>query len=278
MQSVCAVSTLFGSASEQLSDATELQEAAIAICINGISQAVMMATPRDLEAFARGFAISEGLIANANDILDVEVEPIPDGWQADIWVLAAAEHQLKARRRLMAGPSGCGLCGTDSVSAAITLPEVTQSTACVPDESAIRMAVQQLPEIQKQQGCIRGHHGAAFFDLHGCCIALAEDVGRHSALDKLIGRLLSRPLNKQQSGHKSLIGLSGLSGQSSLPGLPGFAVITSRCSHDLIQKSARSGLSNLVTLSPPTDLAVKSARQCGLKLFCFKRGELHRFA
>lgn len=270
MQSVCAVSTLYGSASEQLSDATELQEAAIAICINGISQAVMMATPRDLEAFARGFAISEGLIANASDILDVEVEPIPDGWQADIRVLAAAEHQLKARRRLMAGPSGCGLCGTDSVSAAITLPEVTQSTACVPDESAIRMAVQQLPEIQKQQGCIRGHHGAAFFDLHGCCIALAEDVGRHSALDKLIGRLLSQPLNKQQSGHKSLTGL--------LTGLPGFAVITSRCSHDLIQKSARSGLGNLVTLSPPTDLAVKSACQCGLKLFCFKRGELHRFA
>ena len=262
MQSVCAVSTLFGSASEQLSDATELQEAAIAICINGISQAVMMATPRDLEAFARGFAISEGLIANASDILDVEVEPIPDGWQAYIRVLAAAEHQLKARRRLMAGPSGCGLCGTDSVSAAITLPEVTQSTACVPDESAIRMAVQQLPEIQKQQGCIRGHHGAAFFDLHGCCIALAEDVGRHSALDKLIGRLLSQSLNKQQSNNRK----------------PGFAVITSRCSHDLIQKSARSGLSNLVTLSPPTDLAVKSARQCGLKLFCFKRGELLRFA
>lgn len=266
MQSVCAVSTLYGSASEQLSDATELQEAAIAICINGISQAVMMATPRDLEAFARGFAISEGLIANASDILDVEVEQILDGWQADIRVLAAAEYQLKARRRLMAGPSGCGLCGTDSVSAAITLPEMTQSTACVPDESAIRMAVEKLPEIQKQQGCIRGHHGAAFFDLHGCCIALAEDVGRHSALDKLIGRLLSQSLNKQRSSHKNLTGLAG------------FAVITSRCSHDLIQKSARSGLGNLVTLSPPTDLAVKSARQCGLKLFCFKRGELHRFA
>lgn len=252
---------------------TELQQAqlcevAVSICINGISQAVMMVSPENLKDFALGFTLSEGLIYSANEVLDIVVQSHECGWQVDLQVLAKTQHRLKQRRRTMAGPSGCGLCGLDSIEAAMALnlpsekaskPALTQTVdkqSNLPSIETIIKAKDALPNILREAGGKRGNHSAAFFDLSGKVIAFREDIGRHSALDKLLGCL----------------------SKDNLITAKGFALITSRCSHDLIAKAIRLSLTTLVTLSQPTDLAVSSARKAGLILFCFQHGQLKRFA
>ncbi|MBA6251007.1 MULTISPECIES: formate dehydrogenase accessory sulfurtransferase FdhD [unclassified Colwellia] len=237
----------------------QLTEAAIAISINGISQAVMMASPEHLKDFALGFSLSEGLIHSVNEVLDIIVHSHVSGWQVDIMVLARVQHRLKQRRRTMAGPSGCGLCGLDSIEAAMSLHQPHQNEVKsfqLPSEKIIIQARDALPSILKKSGSVRGNHCAAFFDLSAKMIAFREDVGRHSALDKLLGCL----------SHKKLLTHDG------------FALITSRCSHDLIAKAARLYLTTLVTLAQPTDLAVNSARKSQIALFCFQHGQLKRYA
>jgi FdhD protein len=237
----------------------QLLEVAVAISINGISQAVMMASPEHLKDFALGFSLSEGLINSRNDVLDIIIHSHACGWQVDLRVLARVQHQLKQRRRTMAGPSGCGLCGLDSIEAAMSLnlPQKKSIKALqLPSEQVIIQARDNLPALLKKSGGIRGNHCAAFFNLSAQMIALREDVGRHSALDKLLGCLS----NKKQATDV------------------GFALITSRCSHDLIVKAARLSLTTLVTLAQPTDLAVSSARKTQLALFCFQHGQLKRYA
>jgi FdhD protein len=237
----------------------QLPEVAVAISINGISQAVMMASPEHLKDFALGFSLSEGLINSINDVLDIVTQVHELGWQVDLRVLARIQHQLKQRRRTMAGPSGCGLCGLDSIKAAmlITLPEkrITKPLK-LPSEQTIIQARDTLPAILKRAGGKRGNHCALFFDLSANMLAFREDVGRHSALDKLLGCLSAKKLATDK----------------------GFALITSRCSHDLIAKAARLSLTTLVTLAQPTTLAVSSARKTQLALFCFQHEQLKRYA
>ena len=245
--------------SEQKLHQAQLLEVAVAISINGISQAVMMASPEHLKDFALGFSLSEGLINSSNDVLDIMVHSHESGWQVDLRVLARVQHQLKQRRRTMAGPSGCGLCGLDSLEEAMSmaLPDKRASASLkLPSEKVIVQARDSLPALLKSSGGKRGNHCAAFFDLSANLLALREDVGRHSALDKLLGCLS----NKKQSMDE------------------GFALITSRCSHDLIAKAARLSLTTLVTLAQPTNLAVSSARKTQLALFCFQHGQLKRYA
>ena len=244
---------------EQNLHQAQLLEVAVAISINGISQAVMMASPEHLEDFALGFSLSEGLINSNNDVLDIVVHSHQCGWQVDLHVLARVQHQLKKRRRTMAGPSGCGLCGLDSIEAAMSLnlpQDKTKKPLTLPSEQIIIQARDALPELLKKSGSRRGNHCAAFFDLSANIIAFREDVGRHSALDKLLGCLSDK---KQTTAD-------------------GFALITSRCSHDLIAKAARLSLTTLVTLAQPTNLAVSSARKTQLALFCFQHGQLKRYA
>lgn len=155
----------------------------------------------------------------------------------------------------MAGPTGCGLCGLESVDDAMKLPTTLMPAVELPSESVLIEARDLLPSLQRRYGGVRGNHCAAYFDLAGNCIAYKEDVGRHSALDKLIGYLA----RQHQTG-------------------AGFVLISSRCSHDLVTKAARSGLPVLVTLAQPTSLAVHSARQTGLALFSFQYRQLKRFA
>jgi len=245
--------------SKQKLHQAQLLEVAVAISINGISQAVMMASPEHLKDFALGFGLSEGLINSSSDVLDIVVHSHECGWQVDLHVLARVQHQLKQRRRTMAGPSGCGLCGLDSLEEAmlITLPHKRATKSFeLPSEAVIIQARDNLPALLKNSGGKRGNHCAAFFDLSANLLALREDVGRHSALDKLLGCLS----NKKQSMNE------------------GFALITSRCSHDLIAKAARLSLTSLVTLAQPTNLAVSSARKTQLALFCFQYGQLKRYA
>ncbi|HBY84459.1 MAG TPA: sulfurtransferase FdhD, partial [Colwellia sp.] len=178
--------------SEQKLHQAELLEVAVAISINGISQAVMMASPEHLKDFALGFALSEGLINSSSDVLNIVVHSHECGWQVDLQVLARVQNQLKQRRRTMAGPSGCGLCGLDSIEAAmlIALPQESATKSFeLPSEAIIIQARDNLPALLKSAGGKRGNHCAAFFDLSANMLAFREDVGRHSALDKLIGCL-----------------------------------------------------------------------------------------
>lgn len=212
----------------------------------------MMATPTDLEAFAAGFFISEGIIQSGSDILDVDIEEQPLGWQVNVRVLAACEHQLKLKRRSMAGPSGCGLCGVDSLTSAMDLNglRATVSGSVRFDETVILQAKALLNQLQKQHQHTRGHHSAALFDRDAAnLLALSEDVGRHSALDKTIGAATLQQASLTDS----------------------FAIITSRCSHDLVVKCGRAGIPCLVTL------AVQSAVALGVTLFCFQQSGLHKF-
>lgn len=251
--------TLITEPSEKKLHQAQLLEVAVAISINGISQAVMMASPEHLKDFALGFSLSEGLIHSSNEVLDITVHSHTCGWQVNLQVLARVQHRLKQRRRNMAGPSGCGLCGLDSIEEAMSLnlpQEKTAKSLKLPSEQVIIQARDALPTILKESGGTRGNHCAAFFDLSAKMIAFREDVGRHSALDKLLG-CLSR--EKQAADE-------------------GFALITSRCSHDLITKATRLSLTTLVTLAQPTDLAVSSARKTQLTLFCFQHGQLKRYA
>jgi len=236
----------------------QLLETPVAVCINGISQAVMMISPQNLEDFALGFALSEGLIQSPKEVLDIVIDRHDEGWQIDLTVLARTHHQLQSRRRNMAGPSGCGLCGIDSICMAMCLPtEINQySGNDLPSETIIMQARDALLDLQKQHNGSKGNHCAGYFDLSANSIAYREDVGRHSALDKLLGTLT----------------------KNNLVTTKGFALLSSRCSHDLIVKSARLSLRTLVTLAQPTDLAVSSARKTGLTLFCFQHGQLKRFA
>ena len=246
----------------------QLLEVAVAISINGITQAVMMASPQHLKDFALGFTLSEGFIHSINEVLDIVVKSHDNGWQVDLHVLGKVQHRLKQQRRTMAGPSGCGLCGVESIEAAmaVNLPvkESSDKTPAqkkqiqldLPSIEVIIRARDALPSILSEAGGKRGNHCAAFFDLSGNVIAFREDIGRHSALDKLLGCLSKDKLTTTE----------------------GFALITSRCSHDLIIKAIRLSLTTLVTLAQPTDLAVSSARKMGLILFCFQHGQLKRFA
>lgn len=238
----------------------QLSEAPVAISINGISQAVMMASPNNLKDFAIGFALSEGLIHDTQEILDMVTHAHDNGWQVDLQVLGRTNHQLKQRRRTMAGPSGCGLCGLDSIQAAMQLntEQNNQSNKAIisPSLEVIIQAKNDLPKIIDDLGGKRGNHSATYFDLTGHLIAHREDVGRHSALDKLLG-CLSRSNQLTTAG---------------------FVLMTSRCSHDLVVKVARLSLTTLVTLAQPTTLAVESARKTKLALFCFQQKQLKRFA
>ena len=233
----------------------KLSEVAVSISINGISQAVMMASPQHLKDFALGFSLSEGLILSSSEVLDIVVHSHKYGWQVELLVLARVHHRLKNRRRTMAGPSGCGLCGLDSIEAAMTLStspnkalnNTAHQQAKIPTESVIIQAKAALPALLQTAGSIRGNHCAAFFDLSAKLIALR---------DKLLGCLT---INNQITDD-------------------GFALISSRCSHDLIAKAARLSLTTLVTLAQPTDLAVSSARKTRLILFCFQHGQLKRYA
>ena len=240
----------------------KLTETPIAICINGISQAVMMASPKDLDDFAVGFVIGDGLIKRASEVKSISITHLQQGIEVDLTVLARTENHIKSKRRQLSGSTGCGLCGVDSIDTAMTLPALTPSTQSPPSRETIELARQALTSIQKKHGCIQGHHSAVYFDISGQFIAIREDVGRHSALDKLVGHI-----HRQEIKSSTIDSPYG-----------GFLLMTSRCSHDLVVKAARGKFNVLITLAQPTNLAVASAQSIGLTLFSFVHGKLQQFS
>ena len=225
-------------------------EQPVALEYNGIAHAVMLATPRDLEDFALGFTLSEGIVAQVSDVYDVEHLPGSAGHTLRVQIAAGAFAGLKQRRRSLAGRTGCGICGTESLDQVLRpLPPVPAGTVRIAP-AALARATQQLGAAQHLQQLTGATHGAAWCDPDGGIRAVREDVGRHNALDKLIGALL----------------------RARTPTAEGFALITSRASVEMVQKAATAGIGVLAAVSGPTTLAVETAQRCGLTLVGFARG------
>lgn len=232
-------------------------EVPIALVFNGISHAVMMATPADLEAFALGFALSEGLIDSRAECYDIEVfaglADGPSACEVRLQVAARAEMKLKEQRRTLAGRTGCGVCGIDSLSHLDLQPERLHLGTWVQQlqPATLLRAFAQLPSRQPLNAQTGAHHAAGWADADGTLREVMEDVGRHNALDKLLGRraLAGEPFDN------------------------GFVVMSSRASYELVRKCARLGVPVLAAISAPTSLAIDMTRQAGMQLYGFCRGD-----
>ncbi len=218
------------------------EEVPVALLINSTSYAVMMATPADLEDFAVGFALSEGLVAHASHLNNVLVMPSGDGFSVDLAI--ARTHLIRERMisRSIEGRVGCGLCGIEDMADAIRMPD---GKLHAPPFSAVAVAkaFDALPAHQPMNELNRTVHAAAFCSVDGAILLAREDVGRHNALDKLIGAMARRQMKPD-----------------------GFVLMSSRCSFELVQKCASVGIGALATISAPTALALKLAKQAGLHL------------
>lgn len=226
------------------------EEAPVALVHDGATHAVMMATPADLEDFAVGFALSEGVIASLADLREVEVIAHALGHEARLWLAPGAGARAAERRRLIAGPTGCGLCGVESLEAARRPARRIAATARV-TAADIRAAVAALGAGQVLGGRTRAAHAAGLYLPGLGLVALREDVGRHNALDKLIGA----------------------AARGGLDATAGIAVITSRVSIEMVQKTAMLGAPVLVAVSAPTDLAIETARAAELTLVAVARDD-----
>lgn len=219
-------------------------ESALAISYNGLNQAVMMVSPRDLEDFVVGFSLSNGTISHIDDIYDLRLaQGQGAAWHAELQISSRAFWSLKQHRRQLTGSSGCGLCGVDALEQA--LPQLTPLTpSALPATEHLQQLRRRIDTAQQLARHSGGMHAAAFVDRHGELLLCREDIGRHNALDKLIGAQL-------RGGHDSH---------------GGFAVVTSRCGLELLHKAVRAGIGTLVSLSAPTTLTVDWARRHHLNL------------
>lgn len=226
------------------------EETPVALSFNGVTHAVMLASPDDLEDFGTGFALSEGIVAAPDEILDLDIVPQPDGVEIAMRLTARRFAALSERRRSLAGPTGCGLCGVDSLAQANRQPSAIASDFII-SEKAIRAGLQSLPQAQTLNERTGAAHAAAWIDAAGKVVALREDVGRHNALDKLIGALA----------------------RSSADFSAGAALLTSRCSVELVMKAATLGMPVLVAVSAPTARAVQLAHACNVTLVALARAD-----
>ena len=225
-------------------------EVPVALEFNGLSYAVMMATPADLEDFARGFALTEGLARTPADISDIAVAETELGWIVRASLAGLGIDKLTERVRARVAESSCGLCGIENLEAvARPLPKVPAHAAL--DEAAIFAALGKLREHQPLTKATGAAHAAAFCDEAGAIRTVREDVGRHNAMDKLIGALAA-------------------AGQDPAAG---FILSTARCSYEIVEKAVRAGATRLVTVSLPTGMAVERAGAAGLCLWCLARDD-----
>ena len=225
------------------------EEVPVALVFNGISHAVMMASPVHLEDFALGFALTEGLIDHPSQLYGVEVIHQPNGIELQLDVAAQTEARLKERRRSMAGRTGCGVCGADSLNQVkLALPQAPEVHIDVDAMHRAHAHMRALQPLKLQTGAT---HAAAWSDARGQITLLREDVGRHNALDKLIGALFKPPTNLRE----------------------GFICITSRASFEMVQKTVMAGAGALTAVSAPTRLAVELAEQHTLALAGLVRGQ-----
>ena len=221
------------------------EEVAVALSFNGSTQAVMMATPGDLVDFAYGFALTEG-IATPSEIDSVEVVDLAQGVDVQIWLQPQAEARLAKRRRTMAGPVGCGLCGIDSLDEAVRKMTPVPKSSFTLRPSQVMQAIATLTGAQPLHDATRAVHAAGFW-AQGLQ-ASREDVGRHNALDKLVGGMVRADISAQ-----------------------GAVLLTSRVSIDMVQKVAALGAPMLIAVSAPTAHAVTMADEAGITLIALAK-------
>jgi FdhD protein len=225
-------------------------EAPIALEFNGLAYAVMMATPADLEDFARGFALTEGLARTPADISDIDVAEVEAGWIVRASLTGLGIDKLTERVRARVAESSCGLCGIENLAAVgQPLPPVAPHDPL--DPAAIFAALAALRDHQPLTKATGAAHAAAFCTPDGAILHAREDVGRHNAMDKLIGALA-------QAGQDTSAG---------------FILSTARCSYEIVEKAVRAGATTLVTISLPTSMAVQRATAAGLSLWCLARND-----
>lgn len=227
------------------------EETPVAFSYAGSTHAVMMATPADLEDFATGFSLTEGIITDLAEIESIEVLAEDKGIDLQIRLADVQNDALTARRRHMAGPVGCGLCGIESIEQAVRVTPSVRSSSLVLSEEEVVEAVCLLNGQQPLHMVTRAVHGAGFYVPGQGLIAVREDVGRHNALDKLVGAA-------RRAGHA---------------GAAGAVVVTSRVSVEMVQKTAIIGSPFIIAISAPTALAIRTAEEAGMTLIALVRGE-----
>lgn len=225
-------------------------EVPVALEFNGLAYAVMMASPTDLADFALGFALTEGLAASASDVSDLDVVEVEKGWICRAQLSGLGIEKLTERVRTRVAESSCGLCGIENLEAVSKpLPPVPVHGALKP--AAIFAALGKLRDHQPLTKATGAAHAAAFCTMDGAILLAREDVGRHNAMDKLIGALAT-------------------AGQSASQG---FILSSARCSYEIVEKAVRAGAHTLVTISLPTSMAVDRAKAAGLSLWCLARDD-----
>ncbi|WP_412759972.1 formate dehydrogenase accessory sulfurtransferase FdhD [Methylobacterium guangdongense] len=225
-------------------------ETPVNLIYGSVPHAVMMATPADLEDFAYGFSLTEGIVEDAGEIRDTRIEAGPDGMRLHVELAPGRLREHLARKRAISGRTGCGVCGIEDIA---ELPRAEMGIVAdlrVP-LPAIARALAGLDGAQRLGAETRAVHAAAWAGLDGTLLAVREDVGRHNALDKLIGALM----------------------RAGTPADQGFLVITSRCSFEMVEKAARLGAAVIVAISAPTSLALDRARAHGLTLCAIARAD-----
>ena len=224
------------------------EEIPVAFVYNERPHAVMLATPADYEDFALGFSLSEAIIADATEFTGVVVEPALAGIELHITIPPARAALLDARVRQLTGRTGCGLCGAQTLEAAIRHPApIAEPSAITPD--ALQRALTQLQHRQTINIATGATHAAAWADCDGAILWVREDVGRHNALDKLIGAMKRARIDARH----------------------GFVVVTSRASYEMIMKSATVGIGIVAAISAPTALAIALAAEANVTLIGFAR-------
>jgi FdhD protein len=238
----------------QLTHTTDFvtEEMPVALVYHGVPHVVMLASPADLEDYAVGFTVSEGLVGSPSEIQSVEVERAAESIEVRIGIAGERFSELLRRRRNLTGRSGCGLCGAETVEEAIRPPVQVASglTVTSADMHAALVQLESLQPINARTGSI---HAAAWVVPGKGIQFVREDVGRHNALDKVIGALV----------------------RSGSDVAAGYAVITSRASFEMVQKAAAAGITFMVAVSAPTALAIRMAEQTGLTLVGFARRDQH---
>lgn len=227
-----------------------IEEVPVALVFNGISHAVLLATPSDLDDLALGFSLSEGILASRGELYDCEQHPHPRGIELRLEIATQRFMALKERRRNLAGRTGCGLCGLESLDA-LARPLAPVPAGQPISAAAIGHGLAELPTWQRLRHTTGAVHAAAWIDRDGHIRALREDVGRHNALDKLLGHLA-----RQEQAVED-----------------GFVLVSSRASYEMVQKVAALGIRSLVAVSAPTALAIRLATDTGVTLTGFARDQ-----
>ena len=226
------------------------EETALALTYNGGTYAVMMGTPQNLTDFAIGFSLTEGIVQSAGEISSLEIVDLGEGVELQMWLAEEKAARLSERRRHIAGPTGCGLCGIDSIAEAVR-PSATVGKGRSFSPREIMTAMASLPPLQPINVETRAVHAAAFWTPTTGIAALREDVGRHNALDKLAGALA----------------------QANVAANDGMVLLTSRVSVEMVQKTAAIGAAVMVAVSAPTALAVRMAEAAGITLIAVARSD-----